>query len=205
MTNNFTPVFFGALPIFRFDNVYEPSKDEINYLKSIKYKQDNNGFKLSDSVNILDNLQLVDIKKCIEYNFNEYKKNILEIENDFYISQSWSTINKKNSMHTKHNHPNTLFSCVLYVKSINSGIIFYNKKSAIQQAFNFSYKIKEYNIHNSSTWKLPVSTGDMVIFPGQIEHSSFINENDDERIIIGANFFIKGEIGVKQNVDRIII
>ena len=64
MTNNFTPVFFGALPIFRFDNVYEPSKDEINYLKSIKYKQDNNGFKLSDSVNILDNLQLVDIKKC---------------------------------------------------------------------------------------------------------------------------------------------
>jgi len=205
MTNNFTPIFFGALPIFRLDGVYKPNENDINYLKSIKYTQDNNGFKLSDSVNILDNLQLVDIKKCIEYNFNEYKKNILEIENDFYISQSWSTINKKNSMHTKHNHPNTLFSCVLYVKAINSGITFYNKKSAIQQAFNFSYKIKEYNIHNSSTWKLPVSTGDMVIFPGHIEHSSFVNENDDERIIVGANFFIKGEIGIKENVDRIII
>jgi len=205
MTVNFKPIFFGALPIFRLDGVYKPNENDINYLKSIKYTQDNNGFKLSDSVNILDNLQLVDIKKCIEYNFNEYKKNILEIENDFYISQSWSTINKKNSMHTKHNHPNTLFSCVLYVKAINSGITFYNKKSAIQQAFNFSYKIKEYNIHNSSTWKLPVSTGDMVIFPGHIEHSSFVNENDDERIIVGANFFIKGEIGIKENVDRIII
>ena len=108
-------------------------------------------------------------------------------------------------MHTTHDHPNTLFSCVLYVKADNSGITFYKEKSAIQEAFNFSFKIKKYNIYNSVTWNLPVNTGDIVIFPGQIKHSSFKNKNEEERIIVGANFFIKGEIGVKENVDRIVI
>nr|BAR36620.1 gp48 [uncultured Mediterranean phage uvMED] len=205
MINNFTPVFFGALPIFRLDNVYEPNENEIDYLKSLKYKEDVNGLKLSQSVDILNDLKLNNIKKCIEYNFDEYKKNILQIENSFYISQSWSTINRKKSMHKSHTHPNTLFSCVLYVRAKNSGITFYQEKSALQQAFNFSFKIKEYNIHNSATWKLPVNTGDLLIFPGHIKHSSFINENNDERIIIGANFFIKGEIGIKEHVDRIVI
>lgn len=204
MIENFKPIFLGAQPIFKIDSVYTPNKDEIKFLKNLSYKKDKE-FLLSESVNILDYKELENIKNHIVKAFDVYKDNILEIENTFYISQSWSTINKKNSMHTKHNHPNTLFSCVFYVDADNSGINFFFNKSAIQQAFNFSYKIKKHNIHNSTSWSVPVNTGDMVIFPGDIKHSSFINESDKERIIVGANFFIKGEIGIKENVDRIII
>lgn len=207
MIEKFKPIFFNAQPIFKIENVYTPNLNEIKFLKFLSYHAgiEPQGFHLSESVNILDNKELENIKNHIVKAFDVYKDNILEIENTFYISQSWSTINKKNSMHTKHNHPNTLFSCVFYVDVDSSGINFFFDKSAIQQAFNFSYKIKKHNIHNSTSWSVPVNTGDMIIFPGDIQHSSFINESDKERIIVGANFFIKGEIGTKENVDRMII
>ena len=46
-------------------------------------------------------------------------------------------------------------------------------------------------------------TGDLVIFPGWITHSCTENENDEDRIALGVNYFLKGEIGSEDTVDLI--
>ena len=79
------------------------------------------------------------------------------------------------------------------------------KNSALQNSFNFHYKIKNHNYYNSTSWEVPVTTGDMLIFPGHLEHFSSANKNDSDRIILGVNFFIKGEIGTKEDYSRITI
>ena len=43
--------------------------------------------------------------------------NVLQIEDDFTMSQSWTTINNKGDSHHEHNHPNTILSCVYYAQA----------------------------------------------------------------------------------------
>ena len=204
MNKNLNFLYFGSLPIIKYNDVYKSNEDEIEYIKSLKYLN-KNGFFLSDSYEILKDVKLKKIKNCINNTFEDYKTNILEIENNFYISQSWTTINKNQGFHGAHTHKNTLFSCVLYLQANDSAINFYLNNSAIQNHFNFSYKVKNYNECNSTSWRLPVKTGDLVIFPGHLKHSSEENKNNEDRIIVGANYFIKDEIGNKADWDFINI
>jgi len=43
----------------------------------------------------------------------------------------------------------------------------------------------------------------LFFFPGHIRHGSTVNRLAEDRIVIGANFFIKGKLGSKLNVDLI--
>ena len=77
--------------------------------------------------------------------------------------------------------------------------------SRIQEGYNFSYKILQNNIFNSRTYNASVKTGDIIIFPGWLEHQALPNEDDAPRIIIGTNYFIKGSLGDYDNKDLITI
>ena len=48
---------------------------------------------------------------------------------------------------------------------------------------------------------MPARTGDLVIFPGWLNHETSVNESDDDRIIIGANYFLKGKLGTNEGLD----
>ena len=64
---------------------------------------------------------------------------------------------------------------------------------------------KNYNVFNSSTWDLKVKTGDIVFFPGELTHESIIHESDNDRIMIGSSYFIKGKIGFDNKANAINI
>ena len=44
-----------------------------------------------------------------------------------------------------------------------------------------------------------------MIFPGHLKHSSEENKGKEDRIIVGANYFIKDEIGIKDDYDYLNI
>jgi len=50
-----------------------------------------------------------------------------------------------------------------------------------------------------------MKTGDVVLFPGHIHHGSLPNKSSEPRIIVGANFFIKGSLGTKREVSLVTI
>ena len=77
--------------------------------------------------------------------------------------------------------------------------------SSIQECFNFQYTIDKYTIFNSQSWTLPMETGDIVLFPGHIRHGSAPNKSSESRIIVGANFFLKGKLGTKEDVSLITL
>lgn len=41
----------------------------------------------------------------------------------------------------------------------------------------------------------------MLAFPGWISHGSTPNEFDEPRILIGANYFLKGQVGFKERIS----
>ena len=186
---------FHALPISREETDFRLNKDEFNFiLNEIKYRDSKSysgGVKLSKDENILEHQSMKRINKFIIDNVINFKNNTLQVEDDFIMTQSWTTINDKGNSHHQHNHPNTILSCVYYARASSGDFVIKTPNSRLQEGFNLSYKLKQQNIFNSNAWSCEVKDGVLIIFPGHLNHFSLPNENDESRIMIGANFFLK--------------
>jgi len=197
---------FAGYPIFVIKNEFNLKKEELSFLKNLKYKNHNsqNNLKLSVDTNILELKKLQRLKKFIKNSLDLYVSNILEIKNKFSFCQSWSTIQNGKAYHPRHAHPNHIISSVYYAKAKETNLIFRINKSIIQDGFLFDYDIKNYNFFNSDMYTIPLKTGDIIFFPGQLNHESAMN-NEKERIIVGSSFFIKGKIGDKDSKSNFVI
>jgi hypothetical protein len=206
MDTNKHIISFAGNPIFYSQKNPMASNKELDFLRKIKFR--NNDFKIrprfSKESHILKYKQLKNIKKILLDNFNYYLNKVLEINNSFYICNSWATIQKKGNFHNGHHHPNHIFSAVYYAKAEKSSLIFQIERSKIQEGFLFQYNVKNYNYFNSSSWTLEVNSGDVLIFPGHLQHSSSICETD-ERIVVGSSFFIKEKIGLEGDYNDIYL
>ena len=180
-----------AIPIAHDKNVYCVNKKELDIIKKTEYRPAQEGFYLSKSIFLLNHKTLTPLKKFILKKAKEYTREILEIKDKIYMTQSWSTINTTNAFHKPHAHPNTLISLVYYAQCKDGFLHFDLPTSSIRECFNFQYTINKFNIYNSQLWDLPVQTGDIVLFPGHIRHGSTPNKSNEPRILIGANFLLK--------------
>jgi|TARA_R100001143_G_scaffold12963_1_gene14317 uncharacterized protein (TIGR02466 family) len=196
-----------AIPIGCQRKAYFLNKKELNALKKTKYNEPQrvDGFYLSKTIALLENKTLASLKKFIVERAEEYTRDVLEIKDKIYLTQSWSTINNTDSFHDPHQHPNTFISIVYYAQCESGALRFFLNTSSIKECFNFDYTISKFNIYNSQLWNFPVKSGDIVFFPGHVSHGSASNKSPESRIIVGANFFLKGKIGSKKDVSLITI
>ena len=192
-----------AIPIAYERKAYNIKLKELNIIKKTKYREPQNGHSLSKSISLLDHKGLSSLKKFIIKKTDEYVRNVLEIEDQVYLTQSWSTLNTTNASHKTHTHPNTFISAVYYAQCKDGFLCFDLPTTSIRECLNLQFTINKFNIYNSQVWEMPVGTGDIVFFPGHIRHGSTVNRLAEDRIVIGANFFIKGKLGSEKFVDLI--
>ena len=196
-----TVLSLRGIPIVYYKNVYSLNKKELDTLKKTKYRPPKEGHYLSETVTLLENKTFVSFKKFIIESAEKYTRDILGIKDQIYLTQSWSTLNPTNARHQIHSHPNTFISLVYYAQCKSGALQFLLDNSSIQEGFNFQYTIDKFTTFNSQSWTLPMEPGDIVLFPGHIRHGSALNKSSESRIIVGANFFLKGKIGTKEDVS----
>jgi len=199
-----------ALPVFKEETNFVLTKEEMEVVLGQEYRLSTGGkdVKITTSDTVLNNEKLNRVKIFILSRFNYYVENILQIKNCFYLTQSWSAINGKDSTHHLHAHPNTILSCVYYAAANpdNGGELRLKmQRSRLQEGFYFSYEKKEPNVFNSHATDIKVKTGDIVMFPGWVDHESLPNKSDEQRLIIGTNYFAMGQLGKHENKDYIEI
>ena len=201
-----------ALPVFKEETNFVLTKDELDIVLNQDYhttkQSGKNGVKISKSDTVLENEKLQRVKIFILSRFNHYVENILQIKNCFYLTQSWSAINGKDSTHHLHTHPNTILSCVYYANASQDDggeLRLKMQRSRLQEGFYFSYEKKEPNIFNSHVTDIKVKTGDIVMFPGWVDHESLPNKSDEQRLVIGTNYFAVGKLGKVENKEFIEI
>lgn len=197
-----TIISLFSTPIYHIEDVdYRLNCKEktcINALVSSLYEDGN--FFLSNDIYLLNNLAFRNIRDLCQYHLNTYTKEILKIRQDFYITNSWLTVKNQGQFHHKHNHQNCIFSGVFYVNANeNMGGLSFHGKPGYLDNFNFEYTYDDSNIHNSSSWTIPVKTGTMIIFPSHLQHSVKENCADDSRIVIGFNSFVRGDLGMEDS------
>tara|TARA_B100001996_G_C18652145_1_gene589812 strand:- start:535 stop:1176 length:642 start_codon:yes stop_codon:yes gene_type:complete len=198
---------FHALPIYKESTGFELNNQEKEVIVGGEFRKalSKQGNAISKSAEVLENEKLQRVKTFILSRVNHYIINHLQIENQFYLTQSWTAINHKGDSHHAHVHPNTIFSCVYYAQANSGDFQLRMPESRLQEGYSFRYNILQNNIFNCRHMSIGVKTGDIVIFPGWIEHRSLPNEDDAPRIIIGTNYFIKGSFGDYENKDLITV
>jgi|TARA_E500000318_G_scaffold91770_1_gene90151 uncharacterized protein (TIGR02466 family) len=196
-----------STPLYHENTNFYLNPEELNFIFNIKYKtrdKENDVF-ISKSHNILNNKKLNRIKIFLNEKINFFIKNILEINNKVRLTQSWIAKTISNSKHHSHCHKGAFLSCVFYVNCKSGHFIINEHKSALQNGYNFDYNVIQYNSFNSEMFYREVKTNDLIIFPGHLTHETKINKSDEDRIVIGANYFLKDKIGVEKNITYLKI
>ena len=104
-------------------------------------------------------------------------------------SGMWAIINKKGNFNTEHIHPNSNLSAAYYVKAPKNCGDFKigNPHSISRDKFPEREKPTELN---RLVAKIPVTEGDLLIFPSYLPHSVLPNESDEDRIVVSFNIYI---------------
>jgi hypothetical protein len=194
-----TQTLFGT-PLIKFNNIHSYSEEEMNYIKSLELLDQKDSASISKDKFILERDELKRVRDAIDRCAEKYIENFIQVNNEFERTNSWLAVAEQE--HEKHNHKCTIFSVVHYVEADNATITFYQNKNFITRSYDFDLDYIGFNEFNARETTIPVKTGDVIIFPGDVEHSSQ-NFSDKKKYVIGANYFIRGDVGDQLKVTSL--
>jgi uncharacterized protein (TIGR02466 family) len=170
-------------------------------LEFIKYQNNyaNEGNTTSKDRKILKSKELTDIREFIEDSMLEYFKEIHAPKFDvsLYMTQSWANYTQIGQYHHKHSHPNSVVSGVFYPQADSKVDKIYFYKDGYER---IKIPAAEYNTYNSESWWFEVGAGDLILFPSHLTHMVQTKKDDNTRISIAFNTFLKGYIGSDENL-----
>lgn len=191
-----------ATPLFNTYLGRDITKSEIETVNNLEYKQIECN-SVSKNTHILEMNELKELKMFFQDALNFYVKEIIKAaEIEIYITQSWATKTVKNERHHKHDHPNSFLSGVFYVEiEEEDHIVFYRES----KAFLLYINPIEFNIFNAGSRKSNIKKGQLIIFPSNLEHAAPLKKENNTRISISFNTFIKGAIGIESEASKLYL
>lgn len=187
-------------PVYRTQIDKKLTEKELLVISNFaKDKHSNQGNNTSKDSYILNNNVFSDLKKEFEKHINNYFDKVIcphpKQSITLYITQSWLNWTKTEEYHHRHKHGNSLISGVYYidVDDENDKINFY-KNSSYEQ-ITLEIEENKFNEFNSTSWWLPVKTGELLLFPSSLEHGVEFVKSKKTRISLAFNVFIKGILG----------
>ena len=195
---------FEVLPLFSFpvavmdldedfSNI-ENSIDDIKFRKINKCEMNSSqNCYIANSSNFLTNFSKE--KEILLHYFYEYKDNVLGLKSiDFLITSSWMNKIEDGGYGHYHFHTNSIYSCILYFDSYNSGeLMFYNP-------FPVTFELEpdddvDDTVYNSHKWMIEPRKNRMIIFPSQLHHQVLKNTSGKSRYSLAFNLFPYGKFG----------
>jgi uncharacterized protein (TIGR02466 family) len=207
MTENDNEIIFPLFPtpvyICRLNR--ELTKEELSFINKTKldvYR--NEGNKTSNDSYILNQKVFNSLKEDLYLRVQYYFKKILCYTDSAmpFITQSWLNYTETNQYHHRHEHFNSLMSGVFYINC--------HEKFDKIKFFNSNYqtirpKVNEFNMWNSDSWNFPVKTGDIIMFPSYLSHMVENTQGTNTRVSLSFNTFIKGNLGMKNELTELIL
>ena len=184
-----------ATPIWFFD-----LKDDVNF-KSIEiecYKEKKDDV-LGRSISNINGWQskfvafdkydeIYKVLKIISLNANVFIEDMgVDEKYKFSINEYWININSKGSFNAPHTHPQSLFSCIIYIKTPkDSGNILFLQNQILQ--LGLGGYTKNNNFYNFESIKYEAIEKRVIVFPSYLLHQVQENKSDEDRISIAFNF-----------------
>ena len=136
-----------------------------------------------------------EFKRLVNALYEAQKKIYIEehLESEPVLGNMWANVNPPGGMNRAHQHPNSLWSGVYYIKAVkNSGQLKIDDPRAAASMVRPKQKSGELS---SRLWREthyePVA-GRCIMFPSWVMHCVDPNESNDIRISVSFNFLQKG-------------
>ena len=163
---------------------------------------------IGESSYILENPKLKNLKEFLEKSLSEFFYTLHGGYDDsvsLYITQSWFNYTKINQSHHKHAHLNSIISGVFYFNAdINYDSINMYTRNFLQ-GDHINIPPKEVNLYNRECVTLPAETGTLYLFNSKIQHDVSPTQNNETRISLAFNSFVRGRIGDATNRTELIL
>ncbi len=135
----------------------------------------------------LEDPETVDFRNAI----NREISKLLEtqgLSTNFKISNYWLNVNNRGDFNRPHSHGFSTLAGVFYIKApLGSGkLVLRNPIQAHGFCIDEKF-IKNWNAFNSITWEIEPEENKLLLWPAWIDHYTFPNTTNDERISIAFN------------------
>ena len=166
---------------------------ELEFVYSSGVFEQSLGNEISTSQWVLEAPELAQLKKDLMDHINIYFNEIMQVDAELYMTNSWINVTAYEKQHSLHNHNNSILSGVFYINASDSQpSISFNRMTP---PFFLHMSAKQYTMFNSMEWNVPVEDGGIIIFPSNCFHFVKPNLTNNQRISIAFNTFIRGNIG----------
>jgi uncharacterized protein (TIGR02466 family) len=151
-----------------------------------------------DTWNSLSNYDLI-ADKDFNLLLYEISNNVKDFSKSFGMTDkekvvcnaAWVNISKPSNFQEFHNHPNSHFSVVFYIKTQkNCGNIILKNNESFFDMFTLPYKKNNYNNLNCKTYSIEPENNMLLIFRSNLQHMVEKNNSNSDRISLSANFRI---------------
>ncbi len=105
---------------------------------------------------------------------------------DYSVGNSWVNQHGKGGQTLAHSHGTSVLSCVGYI-SAEEGTGYIEFKDPYYD-FRFLHERNDQDLELSEWSVVKIKTGDVLFFPGWMQHRSQINSIDKERWIVSSNY-----------------
>jgi uncharacterized protein (TIGR02466 family) len=207
LENNVEIIGIFPQPVYREQFKRSLSEEENKFIenqKKLTYKNVGN-FSSTESY-VLEKKEMQKLKNDLLLGVNNFINKIICPLNKIepYITQSWLNWTSKNEFHHIHAHPNSFISGVFYIdvdEKVDS-ISFYKGKYDFFKIYNDP---KNDNVFNTNVVKLNVKKGMLILFRSHLLHEVSSKLNENVRISLAFNTFIKGTWGSKSELTEITV
>ena len=206
MEGKLYPIF--PTPVMKFKFPRNFNSTELNCFS--KAKNESIKFNGSDTMSsdklILNNPNLIDIKKFCEECLEDYMRQVYNpadsVSPQFYITQSWINWMRKGTTHISHIHKNSIISGSFYINASKKyDMIEFLKKDYSE----FHILTKKYNDYNTLDVGMTVETYDLILFPSSLQHLVSSTTNPETRVSLAFNSFIKGTLSPEDSLSYLNI
>lgn len=199
MSPEIHPLFPTA--IFK-TSIRKLTQSEATCLLAKELKPQSLGNSVSTDSYLLNDPELAELKNLILESIKLYAKEVMSIDSELYITNSWLNKTSNEEQHSIHNHTNSILSGCYYISVEDSQpCISFNR---LTPPFLLNYVPKEFNRFNSLEWNLPLENNSLILFPSTCYHYVKPNKSSNERVSIAFNTFVKGKIGQENGSELIL-
>ena len=201
-----TITMFQVPPLMVFE--YEGDMDKLlEYISTLEYRK-NASNMMSDNDYILDDENLIDLRKfCLESVY-EYLDEVLGTDNEIEIQQSWINLNQPGQNHPDHYHGNSFISGFFYIASDQKeGAPITFKSHLCKSNFSILTKLQDpFSKHYpsiSSTFVYPSVPGQLILFSSTTTHNVPPNNSDEVRASLSFNTYPKIPFGSRGHLTYV--
>ena len=132
---------------------------------------------------------------------NKLAKEFYALDHEFMISTSWLTITEpgEGGQSQHHFHKNSFFSGVYYYDDYEEDAGEIEFMTPLEYHSDFYLEPVDYNLNNSSSWRLSPQKNMLVLFPSYLKHKVNEHKGTKPRYSLAMNFIPVGEYGTSDS------